>query len=76
MEEVDPMHPTLMSTVVDTRVRELREAAVEARTVRAAGGTRPVRRRTGWWLVEVGLRLALGPAGPAYARSHPLPAGR
>jgi hypothetical protein len=47
--------PTLIAAVAHDRVRELRHGA-RPRRRRA----RSARRRTGWLLVDVGLRLALG----------------
>lgn len=55
------LHPEFTKAVVDGHVADLRQAAERHRQVTAArpGGTvQAVRRRSGWWLIEIGLRLA------------------
>jgi hypothetical protein len=57
------MHPELTRLVVDSRIAQLRQA-VPARSTRRPPTCR-LRTRSGWWLVEVGLRLAAPGLAPA-----------
>jgi hypothetical protein len=61
------MHPYLIEQLVESRQHDLRSDAGRAGAPRAAGRRRPrresARRRAGWFLVEVGLKLAGGPGG-------------
>lgn len=55
------MHPHLLSQISHQHIDDLHRAAA-ARTPAAAPGTGPgaaIRRRAGWALVQVGLRLAV-----------------
>jgi hypothetical protein len=70
------MHPESIRAHVAARQAELIEHAADHR--RAAGlgrqgTTRRLRRRTGWWLIGVGLRLAVDRRSGAL-RSLPGPA--
>jgi hypothetical protein len=55
------MHTALADGMVRARQADLLRAAEQHRLGRLAAGRRrrSVRDRLGWWLVEVGLRLAL-----------------
>lgn len=53
------MHPYLRELLAAERARELRAQAQQARRhVKRPGPRNSVRHRTGWTLVEIGLRLA------------------
>jgi hypothetical protein len=53
------MHPYMMSQLASQHAGELRAAAGRSRPhVTPAGPRNSVRYRTGWTLVEIGLRLA------------------
>jgi hypothetical protein len=55
------MHPHLLSQITQQHIDDRRRAAAE-RGPAAAPGTGPaaaIRRRAGWALVQVGLRLAI-----------------
>jgi hypothetical protein len=60
------LHPTVAEGLVRERQAELLRAAEVARLRRSARrlppGPSPLRRRVGWALVEIGLRLAVGRA--------------
>jgi hypothetical protein len=68
------VHPSLAQTMIDARVAELHRTAQHSRSRRRADpeGTpevRRVRRATGWFLVDLGLRLAVpGQARPVAYR--------
>jgi len=51
-----------LGLLAQARTAELRDLADRRRLVAdsKAGRIRPVRRRAGWWLVGLGLRLAVG----------------
>jgi hypothetical protein len=54
-----PMHPYMSEQLAREHARELRMQAQRARPrSRRPGPRRSVRRRAGWTLVEIGLRLA------------------
>lgn len=56
------MHPLSMPSQVSIHTSELLERAAAHRRVaplRAARGARRLRRRAGWWLVGLGLKLAV-----------------
>lgn len=61
------MHPHLIEQLAESRRHDLRMAAARAAQPRPAVRRRPhresARRRAGWFLVEVGLKLAGGPGG-------------
>ncbi|HEY7432359.1 MAG TPA: hypothetical protein VH641_16675 [Streptosporangiaceae bacterium] len=61
------MHPYLIEQLAATRQRDLRAAARQTARPRPTVRRRPhrgsARHRAGWFLVEVGLRLAGGPGG-------------
>ncbi|MCE0762248.1 hypothetical protein LWC35_04880 [Pseudonocardia kujensis] len=58
------LHPIVAEGLVRERQAELLRAAEVARLRRSArrlpAGPSPLRRRVGWALVEIGLRLAIG----------------
>ena len=69
------MHPALLVPLVDDRLRELHAQAAAGRATAGLPVVRPVRDRAGWWLVELGLRLALGrEAGARQAAAYHSPA--
>jgi hypothetical protein len=61
------MHPYLIEQLAESRQRDLKAAAGRAAKPPVAARRRPhresARRRAGWFLVEVGLKLAGGPGG-------------
>lgn len=61
------MHPYLIEQLVESRQHDLRTDAGMAAMPRPAARRRrrreSARRRAGWFLVEVGLKLAGGPGG-------------
>ncbi len=65
-------HPMATQDLVAARITELhRHAAPSRRDLGQPTSRRtsiaaplPVRRRAGWWLVAIGLRLAVGPTPP------------
>jgi hypothetical protein len=61
------MHPFQVGQVAQHRLAGLREEAAGRRRAAAAAPGRRVliRHRAGWLLIHVGLRLAVGSAGPA-----------
>jgi hypothetical protein len=68
------MHPDQASWLVTHRMGELQQEAAEHRLARKRAATRPpapLRRRAGWWLVGVGLKLAVGRGQPGGLRTAP-----
>ena len=68
--------PIATTDLVDNRIADLRRSARASERparsdVRRHGFAAPLpaRRRAGWWLVTVGLRLAVGPAQPVRSAS-------
>lgn len=57
------MHPQQLGELANQRVAELRQTAAGRRTPAVTGSPRAsLKNRTGWMLVQLGLRLALQPA--------------
>ena len=68
------MHPDQASWLVTHRMGELQQGAAEHRLARSgAAERRPtrLRRRAGWWLVGVGLKLAVGRGQQGGVRAAP-----
>ena len=57
------MHPELTRIVANARIAELRRPP--AGVARQRTRSRELRVRSGWWLVELGLRLAAPGLAPA-----------
>lgn len=69
------MNPHTLPALAQLRVAELHDlAAGSRRTVRDRVARPSLRVRTGWTLVDLGLRLAARP-GPGVARPQPRAAG-
>ena len=51
-------HPEITRALAQARITELRASGPARRRPRRTPGHQPLRQRTGWWLVSVGLRLA------------------
>jgi len=51
------MHPELSRSLMTAHIEEIRRARSRCRTA-PRPRTRALRRRSGWFLIEVGLRLA------------------
>jgi hypothetical protein len=68
------MNPHQASWLVVHRMGELQQGAAEHRLARSGAGHRSVtrlRRQAGWWLVDVGLKLAVGRGQQAGVRAAP-----
>jgi hypothetical protein len=53
------MHPEIMRAMNKARIADLRASRASCYRPAPSGGS-PLRTRSGWWLIEVGLRL-VGP---------------
>ena len=68
------MHPDQASWLVTHRMGELQQGAAEHRLARSGvAARRPtrLRRRAGWWLVGLGLKLAVGRGQQGGVRAAP-----
>ena len=67
------MHPDQASWLVSDRRGELQQSAAEHRLARsgAPARRRGLRRRAGWWLVGLGLKLAVGRGPQGGLRAAP-----